>query len=117
MTKEENSRGGQRQSQKVYYCHKCGGIGRSNSMVSSHLKHDCNGKQGRKLQKSTKELSDRLEEAIHNTKVWKTEQINKEVAEYLKANQASVRAQIEELHAAVRTGSHDVLEHYYQNIF
>ena len=117
MTKEENSRGGQRQSQKVYYCHKCGGTGNGSSMVNNHLVRDCNGKQGRKLKKATERNSHRLEEALHNTKVWRSEKINEEVREFMKANQESVRANIEELYRSIQVGLGDVMENYYKNIF
>jgi len=117
LSKEDQSRGGKTAQSKVYYCHKCGGIGQGSSMVNNHLVGECNGKQGRKLKKATERNSHRLEEALHNTKVWRSEKINEEVREFMKANQESVRANIEELYRSIQVGLGDVMENYYKNIF
>lgn len=117
LSKEDQSRGGRNASQKVYYCHNCGAIASGNRMVSDHLAGDCKGKQGRKAKLATERNSHRLEEAMHNTKVWKSEKINEEVREFMKANQASVRANIEELYRSIQVGLGDVMENYYKNIF
>ena len=117
LKKEDQSRGGKTAQSKVYYCHKCGGIGQGSSMIQYHLEGDCNGIQGRKLKKATERNSHRLIEATHNTKVWKTEKINQEVREFMKANEKSVRANIEEIYRSIQVGFADVMDHYYKNIF
>ena len=73
FTKEDQSIGGTKQSQKVYHCAVCGGIGRGNRMVSDHL-NGCKG-MGRRLKKSTEDNSHRLQEAKANSELYFKERL------------------------------------------
>ena len=117
LDKNDMSKGGTNAQSKVYYCERCCGIGKGSQMINNHLKRDCEGKQGRKLAKTTFLNAHRLEEAIVNTKVWEAEQQIKEATEIMKLQKASALAHIEELKAVSEDVMGNALLNYYSKIF
>ena len=117
LTKDGQSRGGRNASDKVYYCHKCGGCGGGNRMVSHHIAGDCKGIQGRKLKISTENNSHRLEEAIINTAEWQAEKQIEEAKAMMKQQKLNVLTSLEELREVNNEVMSEAFESYYSKIF
>jgi hypothetical protein len=117
LSKEDQSLGGRTAQSKVYYCENCCGIGKGSQMINNHFIRFCEGKQGRKLKKSTDLNAHRLEEAILNTKIWEAEQDIKHAAEVMKAQKDSALSHIEELRKISKEFLGDGLLEYYSKIF
>jgi len=115
LTLEGNRKGGFANSQKIYYCEVCNGIGRNSGMVTNHLE-GCKG-MGRKLKKATEMNQHRLQEAMINTRGWKANKLVEETKQMLAEFQADAIRDIDNIKEINREVMEDMIVSYYTQLF
>jgi hypothetical protein len=112
VTKQQQQEGGYNQSQKIYHCSGCNGLGRNQRFVNHHLVNECDGKQKIKTAKCTKENQDRLQEAIINTKEWKIKKLKAETNILFNQFKSDAIRDIENMREINATVVEDMLKNY-----
>ena len=117
VTKQQQQEGGYNQSQKIYHCPTCNGLGRNQRFVNHHLVNECNGQQKIKTVKCTKENQARLQEAMANTKEWKIKKLKAETNLLFKQFKSDAIRDIESMREINNQVVEDMLKTFYTKIF
>ena len=117
MNLENQQLGGLTATQKIYHCPTCNGLGRNQRFVHHHLANECDGKQKRKTAACTKENQHRLQEAMINSKEWKSNRLVAETNLLFNEFKLAAIRDIENIREVNREVVEDMLTSFYTKMF
>ena len=117
VSKEQKQLGGKNSAAKIYYCHVCNGLGKSNRFVEAHLANQCDGIQKRKCKETTKTNQHRMQEGMINTKIWKNKKLAQESYQLHKQFKLDALRDIQNMREINAEVVEEMLKSYHSNLF